>query len=305
VVNTAIPDFTGVSERVKVAWKKWRRSVDLKMVDPKIRLKDMDKLGIDMQVLTPSLVHQYTYWADPETSLRMEQHTNNRVAEMVAAAPDRFVGWAGSAAASGHGHSRNAPLHGRAEAAGIEVCSHAEPMELGDPKLQRSGQRRKAGRRDLSASGRHRPAPLKIPVVEQRRPAARGGARDVLAVLRRVLDAHPKLKICVAHGGGYLPFYAGRVDRNYFAKGFTRTNMTKSPSEYLRAHFWYDSCVYNVDMLEFLVRKVGASRIVLGSDYPVGEADPIGLVRRARGLSAADREDILGRTAAKLLGLSI
>ena len=120
-----------------------------------------------------------------------------------------------------------------------------------------------------------------------------------------VLDAFPKLKICVAHGGGYLPFYAGRVDRNYFGKGFTRVNMTKSPSEYMRRHFWYDSCVYNADMLEFLVKKVGASRIVLGSDYPVGEPDPIGFVRRVRGLSAADKEDILGRTAAKLLGLSI
>ena len=58
-------------------------------------------------------------------------------------------------------------------------------------------------------------------------------------------------------------------------------------------------------MLEFLVQKVGASRIVLGSDYPVGEADPIGFVRRARCLTATEREDILGRTAAKLLGLSI
>jgi aminocarboxymuconate-semialdehyde decarboxylase len=95
------------------------------------------------------------------------------------------------------------------------------------------------------------------------------------------------------------------VDRNYYGKGFTRVNMSKSPSEYLRAHFWYDSCVYNVDMLEFLVQKVGASRIVLGSDYPVGEADPIGFIRRARGLSAAQKEAILGGTAAKLLGLSI
>ena len=81
--------------------------------------------------------------------------------------------------------------------------------------------------------------------------------------------------------------------------------MKKSPTEYMKKNFWYDSCVYNPDMLEFLVRKVGASRIVLGSDYPVGEADPVGFIRKARGLSSADKENILGRTAAKLLGLSI
>lgn len=308
VVNTAAPDFTGVSEQAVAAWKKWRQSVDLKMVDPKARLPDMDKLGIDVQVLTPSLVHQYTYWADPETSLRMEQHTNNRVAEMVAAAPDRFVGLGGVPLQ--HPDMAIAEMRrcmGELKLRGIEVSSHAEPMELGDPKLRAFW----AEAEKLGAVIYLHPAGIVQPRWGKFQLWNSVGQplEEALAMCslfyEGVLDAHPKLKICVAHGGGYLPFYAGRVDRNYFAKGFTRTNMTKSPSEYLRAHFWYDSCVYNVDMLEFLVKKVGASRIVLGSDYPVGEADPIGLVRRARGLSAADKEDILGRTAAKLLGLSI
>jgi len=120
-----------------------------------------------------------------------------------------------------------------------------------------------------------------------------------------VLDQFPALKICVAHGGGYLPFYAGRVDRNYEEKAFTRVNMSMPPSDYLRRHFWYDTSIYNPDMLEFLVRKVGAERIVMGSDYPSGEEDPVGSVRRAKNLSEAEKEDILGRNAAKLLGLSI
>ena len=79
----------------------------------------------------------------------------------------------------------------------------------------------------------------------------------------------------------------------------------RSPSEYLRRRFWYDTPVYNLDMLEFLVRKVGASQIIMGSDYPSGEDDPVGFVRRARGLSAADKEAILGGNGARLLGLSI
>ena len=120
-----------------------------------------------------------------------------------------------------------------------------------------------------------------------------------------VLDQFPKLKICVAHGGGYLPYYPGRVDRNYEDKAFTRVNMSMSPSDYLRRHFWYDTSIYDPDMLEFLVRKVGAARIVMGSDYPSGEEDPVGFVRRAKKLSADEKEDILGRNAAKLLGLSI
>ena len=76
------------------------------------------------------------------------------------------------------------------------------------------------------------------------------------------------------------------------------------PAAYLR-RFWYDTSVYNLDMLEFLVRKVGASQIIMGSDYPSGEDDPVGFVRRARGLSAADEEAILSGNGARLLGLSI
>ena len=61
VVNTAIPDLTGVSKRDVTAWNNWRQMINRKMVDPTVRLQDMDEMGVDIQVLTPSLVHQYTY----------------------------------------------------------------------------------------------------------------------------------------------------------------------------------------------------------------------------------------------------
>jgi len=120
-----------------------------------------------------------------------------------------------------------------------------------------------------------------------------------------VMEAFPQLKICIAHGGGYLPFYAGRLDRNYREKPFLHTQMTKSPSDYLKENFWYDSCLYNVDMLEYLVEKVGSDRIVMGSDYPVGESDPVGFIRDSQKISDSDKDAILGLNAAKLLGLSV
>jgi len=308
VVNTATPDLNGVSQKNVAAWKKWRQSVDRKMVDPKVRIRDMDRMGVDVQVLTPSLVHQYTYWADPESSLGMEQRANNRIAEMVAFAPDRFVGLGGVPLQQPDlaiGEMRR--CLGELGLRGIEISSHAESMELGDAKLRAFW----AEAQKLGAAIYLHPAGVVLPRYGKFQLWNSVGQplEEALAMCslfyEGVLDAYPKLRICIAHGGGYLPFYAGRVDRNYFGKGYTRVNMTQSPSQYMRRHFWYDSCVYNVDMLEFLVSKVGASRIVLGSDYPVGEPDPIGFVRRARGLSSADKEDILGRTAAKLLGLSI
>lgn len=57
-------------------------------------------------------------------------------------------------------------------------------------------------------------------------------------------------------------------------------------------------------MLEALVARVGADRIVMGSDYPVGETDPVGFVERCPSLGPADVEHIVGGTAAHLLGLT-
>jgi aminocarboxymuconate-semialdehyde decarboxylase len=288
------------------ALRRWNEATRRNMVDLPTRLKLMDQMGVDMQVLSPSLVHQYTYWADPEASLKMERMTNDSIADTVAKAPGRFVGLGGV--------PLQAPQFAELEMVrcikelglrGVVISSHAHPMELSDERLRPFW----AQAERLGAVVYVHPAGDTDPryVKYQRWNSIGQPLEEAMAMsslfYEGLLDAYPKLKICVAHGGGYLPFYAGRVDHNYRDKPWTRVNMSKSPSEYMRRHFWYDSCVYNSDMLQFLAQKVGASRIVMGSDYPVGDADPVGLVRRTRGLSASDKANILGRTAARFLGL--
>jgi aminocarboxymuconate-semialdehyde decarboxylase len=307
VVDVGVPPDADIPEEAKRAWMKWREQLKRKTFEVPARLAEMDKMGVDMQVLTPSLVHQYTYWADPETSLKLERLTNDRIAEIVAQAPERFAGIGGV--------PLQAPELAIAEMRrcmselgfrGVEVSSHAHTMELGDPRLRPFW----AAAEELSAVIYLHPAGTLDPRYRRHQlwnsigqPLEEAMAMSSL-FYEGVLDAYPKLKLCIAHGGGYLPYYSGRMDRNYREKQFTRTHMTKSPSDYMKRHFWYDSCLYNVDVLEFLAQKVGASRIVMGSDYPVGEHDPVGFVKKAR-LSAADKEAILGRNAARLLGLSL
>jgi aminocarboxymuconate-semialdehyde decarboxylase len=118
-----------------------------------------------------------------------------------------------------------------------------------------------------------------------------------------ILDAFPQLKICVSHGGGYMPYYMGRIARNYLEKPATRINMKKSPADYLRM-LYYDSCVYETEVLEALVKRVGADRVVLGSDYPVGEPKPIEFVESCA-LSADDKAKIVGENAARLFGVGV
>ena len=117
-----------------------------------------------------------------------------------------------------------------------------------------------------------------------------------------VLDEFPRVKICISHGGGYMPYYMGRITRNYVEKAATRVHMSRSPEEYLRM-LYYDTCVYERSALEHLVRRVGADRVVLGSDYPVGETRPVEFVRAASSLSPSEQQGILQGNAARLLGL--
>ena len=78
--------------------------------------------------------------------------------------------------------------------------------------------------------------------------------------------------------------------------------MKKPPIDYLRM-LYFDSCVYERAVLAHLVDRVGAERVVLGSDYPVGEARPVEFVSGSEGLSCTQKEKILGANAAALLGL--
>jgi predicted TIM-barrel fold metal-dependent hydrolase len=65
-----------------------------RMSDLTERIAKMDAMGVDIQVLSASLVHQGLEWADAQTSLRLARTTNDWIAKAVAGNPTRFVGLA-------------------------------------------------------------------------------------------------------------------------------------------------------------------------------------------------------------------
>jgi aminocarboxymuconate-semialdehyde decarboxylase len=276
-----------------------------RMSDVSDRVAMMDAMGVDVQVLSSSLVHQCTYWASPTESLRLERVFNDRVAQVVRENPRRFVGLGG------------VPLHAPAMAeaelvrcmtdlrlAGVGISTMAGDMEIGDPKL-----------RPFWAKAEELGAVVYI------HPAGNADRRfqrfhlwnsigqnfeEAMAIAsimyEGILDAFPALKICISHGGGYMPLALGRIARNYLEKPSTRANMTKSPAEYLRM-LYYDSCVYEPEVLAHLVDRVGADRVILGSDYPVGETKPVEFVNSAP-LSTIDKQKIISSNAIALFSHS-
>jgi len=90
-------------------------------------------------------------------------------------------------------------------------------------------------------------------------------ATDIL--LSGMIDRYPNVKILFAHGGGFLPYQIGRLDKGYDQWNLVSANLEAPPSEYLK-RFWYDTVLWNQASLDFLVKTVGENRVVPGSDYP-------------------------------------
>jgi aminocarboxymuconate-semialdehyde decarboxylase len=114
-----------------------------------------------------------------------------------------------------------------------------------------------------------------------------------------VLDRHPGLVPILAHGGGYLPYQFGRLDRGRAVRAECRTS-AHPPRAYLR-EFYYDTVVHSAEALRYLVGLVGADRVLVGTDshFDMGDPDPMGVLTAAD-LPPADRDAIAHGNAAAL-----
>jgi aminocarboxymuconate-semialdehyde decarboxylase len=90
-------------------------------------------------------------------------------------------------------------------------------------------------------------------------------ATDLL--LSGLLDRYPDVKILLAHGGGFLPYQIGRLNKGYEKWPTVSTSLQAPPIEYLR-RFWFDTVLWNDASLQYLIEIVGEERVVPGSDFP-------------------------------------
>ena len=120
-------------------------------------------------------------------------------------------------------------------------------------------------------------------------------------ILHGLLDRHPGLRLVLVHGGGFLPYAAGRLDGGYRIKEAHAGQLARDrPSDYL-ADLYFDTVTLSPRAIGFLTGLAGAGHVLLGSDYPfaLGDPDPAGTVRAA-GLSESDTQAVLSGNATKL-----
>lgn len=279
-----------------------------KMESVEVRLADMDAMGVDVQAVSLS-PYQLFYWAQGDLEVRAFRTINDDLAQLVAAHPHRFVGL--GAIPMQDTDSAVAELErcsGELGFPGIEVSTNIEGEEISSPRLERFWEKVE----ELETVVFIHPTGFTEPrrftdhyffntighPLEETICAGR-------LIFDGVMERHPGLKIVFAHGGGYLPMYAGRFDHAYHAREDVRQGLPRPPSEYL-SRFYFDTMVFEADQLGFLIGKYGADHILVGTDYPydMGETDPLGLVNKVSGLSPEEVDLIVGGNAERLLGLS-
>ena len=273
------------------------------------RLRVMDQQGIDVEALS---INPFWYGAERDIAAKVVQIQNEKLAEVCAAHPDRFVAFASVALqypelAVQQLEEGVRKLGLRGAAVGASVAG----SEFSDPKFHPFW--RKA--EDLGVLIFIHPQ--STPDLA-RRLKGNGVLDNVIGnpldttialshlIFEGTLDRFPGLKICAAHGGGYLASYAPRSDHGCLVfpeRCDPNIKLKKKPTQYLRK-LYFDSLVFTSEALRHLAAEVGSSQIVLGTDYPFPWQDKsVDHVLKTPSLTDAERIAILGATAAKLLGI--
>jgi len=277
-----------------------------KLSSIEVRLKDMDRMGIDVQAISPAPNQTY-YWTDPGLGAELARKVNERLAEIVAKWPDRFVGLGTIPLQDPDlAVSELTYLVKTLGLRGVEINPSVNGMDLADGRLALEKFFAKVQELDVIIFMH----PIGFTQGERLldhyfnnvigNPLETTVAASHL-IFDGVMERHPKLKIVLPHAGGYLAHYWARMDHGWRARPDCRTVIRKKPSSYLEK-FYFDTITFDRGMLEHLVERFGAEHVLLGTDYPydMGMEHPIDFIGGA-GLKSKEKDQIMGGNAAALL----
>jgi aminocarboxymuconate-semialdehyde decarboxylase len=268
--------------------------------DMQKRFADMDAAGIDMQVVS-NTPQTFLYNQDAALTSALAGLQNDQIAKTVAAHPDRLLGIA------------TLPMQAPERAAdelrramrklshkGAQIGSNINGRNLDDPALE-----------PLWAVANELDAfimvhPTRVAGAERLKSYYLGNLignpldttiAAAALVFGGVIERHPRIKFLMVHGGGFVPYQVGRFRHGWRVRPEPQARL-KSPPEASFDRLLFDTIVHAQPALEFLVASCGASRVLLGSDYPF-DMGTLECVRQVQALAIAeaDKAAILGGAA--------
>jgi aminocarboxymuconate-semialdehyde decarboxylase len=273
------------------------------------RIREMDAQGIDIEALS---INPFWYHTERDVAAEIVKVQNEKLAEFCATYPERFVAFASvalqfpdlaveqlergvkklglrgaavgaSVAGDEFADPKFHPFWAKAEELGVLIFIHPQSTPELNKRFKGNG---------WLANTIGNPLDTTIALSH--------------LIFEGTLDRFPGLKICSAHGGGFLPSYAPRSDHalRVAPDMDAGVKLKKKPTEYLR-DMYFDTLVFTSEALRHLAAEVGTSQIVIGTDHPIPWfPDPVSHIMNTPGFSDDERRAMLGETAAKLLGIA-
>ena len=275
--------------------------------DLDVRLEQMAASAVDMQVI--SLGPPMVYWAESALDAELCRVFNDEMAQIVRQHPKKFVALAavplqdvGAAVSELERATRDLDVRGAMIPTAIGMKDLDSPEFI---PFYEAAERLGALVliHPIRPPGRERMGDYYLFnligfLVETTLAAAR-------MIFSGTLEKYPGLKLCLSHAGGMALWIQGRFDHGLRALPACQGIIERPPSEYLK-RMYFDTITHSSEALRYVIEKVGADRIMLGTDYPfaVADFDPVGTVDAIPELTEDERVTMVGGTAAGLLGLA-
>src|SRR5918992_5960541 len=255
-----------------------------KLSNIEVRLKDMDRMGIDIQAVSPAPNQTY-YWTEAGLGAELARMVNERIAELVGRWPERFVGLGtvplqdpGLAVSELTYLVKNLGLRG------VEINGNVNGMDLTDGRLGLEKFFAKVQELDVIIFMHPTGYTQGERLLDHYFNNVIGNPLETTVaashlIFDGVMERYPRLKVVLPHAGGYLAHYWARMDHAWKARADCRGRIKRKPSSYLEK-LYFDTITFDRTMLERMVKRYGADHVVLGTDYPydMGMDDPVDFI---------------------------
>ncbi len=274
--------------------------------DAAMKVAGMDRKGLDVSFISPAPIVMM-YWLGVDAAADAARITNDGIARMVATHPDRLKGM--GTLPMQHPDAAIAELERIVRDHGfrsVELGTSVEHEQLSEPRFRPVLKRAQDLKVFIFAHPNATTPECGTENYYLRNLIGNPLHSTIMAanlMFSGALDDLKTLKIVLSHGGGYIPYQIGRFVHGHKVRKDTKQDTRTSPEKMLR-RFWYDALVHDEAALRYLIERVGADRVVLGTDAPfdMGEENPLERLKAVKRLSIADRELICSGNAMKLYG---